>query len=258
MLTFVFRAGGMAAALLTSPLDVVRTRLQSDFHRPQLATPGSQNSLVSRLLLFLRLPELHFRTKLQLLSSIYRVEGWSTFFKGLGPNILAVAPSTAMKFFIYSNSKRVVSQKLFGGRETALAPLLAAATAGIATSATTNPIWLVKTRLQLDKSVAEKTGRKYKSIFDCIVQITRQEGISGFYQGMSSSYLGVAEFAIHLALYEQMKILLRKYSDGSQTSIWHQAVDLGGKIGAAVTSKFFAVMVTYPYGVRYLLLYLSY
>jgi solute carrier family 25 protein 33/36 len=56
----------------------------------------------------------------------------------------------------------MISQQLFGGQDTALVHLLAAATAGIVISTATNPIWLVKTRLQLDRSgsAIEKTGRR--------------------------------------------------------------------------------------------------
>lgn len=254
----ISRAGGMTAALLTSPLDVVRTRLQSDFYRPQLITPSFRDSPASRPLPFLRSSVLHFRETFQLLSSIYRVEGSRTLFKGLGLNLIGIVPSSAIKFYTYSNSKRVISQELFGNQETALVHLLAATMAGVATSTATNPIWLVKTRLQLDKSLAGKTGRRYENSFDCMMQVIRQEGVKGLYRGLSASYLGVTESTLHWVLYEQMKILLKNSSDRNQTSIWHQAVDLGGRISAAGTSKLLAVMVTYPHEVRYLILYLSY
>jgi solute carrier family 25, member 33/36 len=246
----------MTAALLTSPLDVVRTRLQSDFYRQQLATPSFQTSAAPRQLPFLRLPVLHFHRTFQVLSSIYRVEGLGTLFHGLGPNLLGVVPSTAIKFYIYSNSKRLVSQKLFGGQETALAQLLAAAAADISTSTVMTPIRLLQARLLFDKSVSEKTGQIYKKNFDCILKLIRHGGIKGLYKNSRASYSGVAEFTLHLVLYEQMKILLTKSSDRNQASTWHQAVDLGGKIGAAVTSKLLAVIATYPYGVIYLILYL--
>ena len=153
---------------------------------------------------------------------------------------------------------RIVSQKLFGGQETALVQLFAAAAAATATNTATTPVWLVKTRLEHDISVTEKTGRKYKTAFDCMMQIIRQEGIKGLYRGWSASFLGDAEFSLHLTFYEQMKIFLARYSDRNQTSIWHQQADLGSKIGAAVSSKLLAVMVMYPFGVSYLILNLSY
>jgi solute carrier family 25 protein 33/36 len=60
---------------------------------------------------------------------------------------------------------------MYGGHETASVHLLAAATAGVVTSTATNPIWLVKTRLQLDKSLAEKAGWRYKNGLDCMIQV---------------------------------------------------------------------------------------
>jgi Mitochondrial carrier protein len=154
----ISRAGEMIAALLTPPLDVVRTRLQSDFYQAHLATAGCRNSQAFRPLLFFRSSLLRFRETFQLLSCIYRVEGWRTLFKCLGPNFVSVVPSSAIKFYTYSNSKRMISEELFGVQETALVHLITVATAGVATSTATNMIWLV-TRLPLDRSATEKTGR---------------------------------------------------------------------------------------------------
>ncbi|PMD63032.1 uncharacterized protein K444DRAFT_718314 [Hyaloscypha bicolor E] len=90
--------------------------------RPQLAASHSlRNSPTSGLLPLLRSSVLHFRKTFQILFSI--------------------------KFYTYGSSKRMISQEIFGGRETVLVHLLAATTAGVATSTAKNPIWLVKTRL---------------------------------------------------------------------------------------------------------------
>ena len=136
--------------------------------------------------------------------------------------------------------------------------LLAAASAGVVTSTVTNPIWLVKTRLQLDHSRAEKLGsvtaRRYKNSVDCVLQVLRQEGIGGLYRGLSASYLGVTEGTLQWVLYEQMKIYLARREErivrqGRTKTVWDQTVDWGGKVGAAGSAKLFAAIVTYPHEV---------
>lgn len=250
----------MIAAPLTSPLDVVRTRLQSDFYRPQLATSQTlrhQQALHS--FPSFRSCMLHFGETFQLLASIYRIEGWRTLFKGLGPNLAGVVPSSAIKFYTYNSSKRFISKEMSEGLETPLVHLFSAGVAGVATCTATNPIWLVKTRLQLDKSLAEKAGsiasRRYKNAFDCIVQVVQREGVKGLYRGLSASYLGVSESALHWVLYERLKKSLQEHHTkprpvGGQPPMWDQIIDIGGRIGAAGSSKVFAVLVAYPHEVR--------
>lgn len=58
---------------------------------------------------------------------------------------------------------------------------------GIVTSTATNPIWVIKTRLQLQGA---NGLRKYSGSVDCLLKIIRQEGVGGLYKGMSASYLG--------------------------------------------------------------------
>jgi solute carrier family 25 protein 33/36 len=73
--------------------------------------------------------------------------------------------------------------------------------AGFTAVSITNPIWFVKTRLQLDET------RRGKTALEVINKIFKQNGILGFYKGISASYFGVAESAIYFVLYEKLKKL---------------------------------------------------
>lgn len=251
--------GGMTAATLTSPLDVLKTRLQSDYYQSQIASSRAVRGIPPPSQIpFARSALLHFSETFQILFSIHKIEGWRALFKGLGPNLVGVVPARAINFYTYGNGKRIISQEFNNGQEAAWVHLCAAATAGIVTGTATNPIWLVKTRLQLDKSRAESSGlqssRQYKNSLDCTMQTIRQEGIRGLYRGLSASYLGVTESTLQWVLYEQMKLYLsnrqaRLVASGKRKTVWDQTVDLGGKLTAAGSAKLFAAIITYPHEV---------
>ena len=251
-------AGGMTAATLTSPLDVLKTRLQSTFYQSELAArrtakgipPPSQMSL-------LRAGWLHISETGAILAAIPKVEGWRALFKGLGPNLIGVVPARAINFWAYGNGKRFYAEQFFAGQDVAGAHLLAAATAGIITGTATNPIWLVKTRLQLDKEHAKGSGgqgRMYKNAWDCVVKTVRHEGIRGLYRGLTASYLGVSESTLQWMLYEQAKkSLARRHQDlvlsGREPNTWDKTVEWTGKLTAAGGAKFVAALITYPHEV---------
>ncbi len=249
----------MTSAILTSPLDVLKTRLQSDFYQHQLDISRKAKGIPPPAALSIpRSALLHFNETFKILFSVHRIEGWRALFKGLGPNLIGVVPARAINFYAYGNGKRIISDKFNNGREAAWVHLTAAATAGICTGTATNPIWLVKTRLQLDRSRAEKAGtqvtRQYKNSLDCVMQTVRNEGIRGLYRGLSASYLGVTESSLYWVLYEQMKLYLRQREErlvacGRHPTAWDQTLSWGGRVGAAGTAKFFAALVTYPHEV---------
>ncbi|KAH6677629.1 hypothetical protein B0J14DRAFT_615741 [Halenospora varia] len=252
-------ARSMTAATLTAPLDVLKTRLQSDFYQNQLAQSRLAKGISPHAHLnAFRSGLLHFRETFQILGSVHRVEGWRALFKGLGPNLIGVVPARSINFFVVGNGKRIISNNFNNGEESAWVVLCAAALAGIVTSTATNPIWLIKTRLQLDKNVVERTGgiahRKYKNSWDCIKQVVRQEGIRGLYKGMSASYLGVTESTLQWVLYEQMKKSLAKREEkivtsGRERTAWDNIVSWTGSIGAAGSAKLVAALATYPHEV---------
>ncbi|KAK7221676.1 hypothetical protein V2G26_009679 [Clonostachys chloroleuca] len=148
--------GGMTAATLTAPLDVLKTRLQSDFYQAQIRASRSAAHVVS--LNPARAALYHLTDTLQILGSVYRTEGGRALFKGLGPNLIGVVPARAINFYVYGNGKQFLAQHWNNGQEGAWCHLLAGGAAGVVTSTVTNPIWMVKTRLQLDKNVAARSG----------------------------------------------------------------------------------------------------
>jgi solute carrier family 25 protein 33/36 len=161
---------------------------------------------------------LHVRDTLQVFGSIQRLEGWRGFFRGLGPSLSGVVPATAVKFYVHGSCKRLGARILNCKEDAAVVHAQAAIAAGIATATATNPIWLVKTRLQLDAGRGGSDGiaqRRYKNSLDCVRQVLRKEGIGGFYRGLSASYLGTVETAFHLVLYERFKLLYRRALGGS-------------------------------------------
>ena len=249
----------MLSATLTCPLDVLKTRLQSDFYQSQLlASRNAKGILTPSALSLQRGALLHLSETFQILFSIHRIEGWRALFKGLGPNLVAVVPARAINFYSYGNGKRIISNTFNNGEEAAWVHLCAAATAGFATGTATNPIWLVKTRLQLDKSNAEKSGlqatRRYRNALDCTMQTVQKEGVRGLYRGLSASYLGVSESTLQWVLYERMKLFLRDRekelaaSERAHTT-WDWVLRHGGELGAAGSAKFLAALVTYPHEV---------
>ncbi|KAJ5139037.1 Mitochondrial carrier protein [Penicillium bovifimosum] len=245
-------SGGLATAIVTSPLDVLRTRLQSDFYRtPSKGPDALQSTRPSQLA---QSGHASNHKTMRIVSSIYRAEGWRAFFRGLGPSMAGVVPAAAIKFYVYGNCKNIAANIMGHAEDSPLVHAQAAICAGLASSTATNPIWLVKTRLQLDKAstAGDPSTRRYRNSIDCVRQVLRTEGVAGFYRGMSASYLGSIETALHLVLYERLKVGLRRWlepTEGKGTPLWDEFSHWVSTSGAASSAKLAAGLTTYPHEV---------
>jgi len=237
--------GGMAGAVLTCPLDVVKTRLQSDmYHSMYNKAPKSKNILVKGFQ--------HFNETFSVIKGLYVNEGPRALFKGLGPNLVGVIPARSINFFTYGATKDIISRRFCDGNDQATwIHLVSGINAGFVTSTATNPIWLIKTRLQLEKS----KGRHYKNSWECLKYVVQHEGIRGLYKGLSASYLGGVESTLQWVLYEQMRLFINKRSlelhghDEANKTTSDYVWEWCARSGAAGAAKFIASLITYPHEV---------
>ncbi|KAI0832029.1 mitochondrial carrier [Trametes gibbosa] len=238
--------GGMCGAIVTSPFDVVKTRLQSDLFREKIASVSLSGNGTATLIAPRRNILWHFVETGHILRDIYREESPRALFKGLGPTLVGVIPARSINFFAYGNGKQIIANRFNNGQENSWVHLSAAAIAGVATGTATNPIWVVKTRLQLDphRPTEAVDGRtSFGGSAAVIKKILREEGVRGFYKGLSASYLGVTEGTIQWVLYERLKTLTAGAQEKGGVQEWL------GMLGSAGTAKCVASLITYPHEV---------
>ncbi|KAF5379527.1 hypothetical protein D9615_006561 [Tricholomella constricta] len=242
--------GGMCGAIVTSPFDVVKTRLQSSLFREKSTSVGFMGGGNGGGSVVVGVPRsngllYNFVETGHILRDIYREESPRALFKGLGPTLVGVIPARSINFYTYGNGKHIIADYFNDGHENTYVHLTAAAIAGIVTGTATNPIWVVKTRLQLSASQhADSSGQRVLgSSWHTIKEIMKHEGIRGFYKGLSASYLGVTEGTIQWVLYERLKKITATTEGRGGVQEWL------GMLGSAGTAKCVASLITYPHEV---------
>ncbi|KAJ3404569.1 hypothetical protein HDU80_002656 [Chytriomyces hyalinus] len=256
--------GGTVGAVATCPLEVVKTRMQSSLYIRDIVTPVASLSHkpapIRMLLQPLQSLYLNIASVGTALSTIRRQEGILALWKGLGPNLVGVVPARAIYFSAYNHGKQLYTS-LNKGKETSIVHVASAATAGIATALCTNPIWLVKTRMQLQSEQKVRLGEGgvyYKNSLHCAQQVLKTEGIRGLYKGLSASFLGLSESTLQFVLYEHFKRSVLEHrndqarlsaSSRDTVSTDSKSLDWMDTFGVAAGAKLVAAAATYPHEV---------
>ncbi|XP_027336601.1 probable envelope ADP,ATP carrier protein, chloroplastic isoform X2 [Abrus precatorius] len=152
---------GMTSTFITYPLDVLRLRLAVE--------PG-------------------YRTMSEIALSMLREEGFASFYYGLGPSLIGIAP--------YIKS---LPEKYQKRTETSL--ITAVLSASLATL-TCYPLDTVRRQMQLK-------GTPYKTVLDAITGIVARDGIIGLYRGFVPNALkNLPNSSIRLTTYDIVKRLI--------------------------------------------------
>ncbi|XP_020376075.2 solute carrier family 25 member 33 [Rhincodon typus] len=234
--------GGTVGAIVTCPLEVIKTRLQSSgltlrpVYIPQVNLNTINGPGVVR-------PARVAPGLFQVLKSILEKEGPRSLFRGLGPNLIGVAPSRAIYFAAYSKAKEKCNA-IFVPHSNVV-NMCSAGFASFITNTLMNPIWLVKTRMQLE---SRKRGEKATNAFQCAKYVYQTEGFKGFYRGLTASYAGISETVIHFVIYEALKKHLEEWRFTVREND-KNASDFLGLMMAAGFSKTCASCTAYPHEV---------
>lgn len=207
------------------PLDVIKTRLQVQ-GLPKQSQDRVKGSLI-----------------VNSLKEIIHNEGIRGMYRGLSPTVLALLPNWAVYFTVYEQLKIFLQPQNDPHSEISVgANMIAAAGAGAATATITNPLWVIKTRLQTQGMRPEVVP--YKGTLSALSRIAREEGIRGLYSGLVPALAGVSHVVIQFPVYEKMKAYLA--SQGGTTPDKLGTVDVSV---ATSVSKIIASTMTYPHEV---------
>ncbi|KAA8517821.1 hypothetical protein F0562_015313 [Nyssa sinensis] len=163
---------GMTSTLVTHPLDVLRLRL--------VVEPG-------------------YQTMSEVALNMLRDEGIASFYKGLGPSLIGIAPYIAVNFCIFDLVKKSLPEKYQKRTETSLATALLSATLA---TLTCYPLDTVRRQMQMK-------GTPYKSVLDAFPGIVERDGLLGLYRGFVPNALKtLPNSSIRLTTFDAVKRLI--------------------------------------------------
>uniref|UniRef100_A0AAY4DL45 EF-hand domain-containing protein n=1 Tax=Denticeps clupeoides TaxID=299321 RepID=A0AAY4DL45_9TELE len=173
---------GAVGATAVYPIDLVKTRMQNQ------RTSGSF------------VDELMYKNSFDCFKKVVRYEGFSGLYRGLVPQLLGVAPEKAIKLTVNDFVRGKTMTK--DGTVPLPAEILAGGCAGGSQVIFTNPLEIVKIRLQVAGEIT--TGPRVSAL-----SVIRDLGFFGLYKGAKACFLRDIPFsAIYFPCYAHTKASL--------------------------------------------------
>ncbi|RVX75311.1 hypothetical protein B0A52_00664 [Exophiala mesophila] len=162
-------------------------------------------------------------------STIYRIEGLRTLWRGMTSVIVGAGPAHAVYFGTYEVVKDLAGGNKADGKHHPLAAATSGACATIASDALMNPFDVIKQRMQVH-------GSTYRSLADCARTVFRAEGLSAFYVSYPTTLCMTVPFtATQFMAYESVSQMMnpRKEYDPITHCV---AGGLAGAFAAGITT----------------------
>lgn len=193
---------GSVSAFVFAPLDVIKTRIQVKSNVPHT------------------------------IQQIYKLEGIKGFYKGYSASAIIIPVFWSIYFPIYTHTKKYLEKS----HSPFVSNSVSALCAGLVTNTITNPLWIVRTRIQT-QAINTNMPIHYTDTFVGLRNLFAKEGFTGMTKGLSASLIGTSHAVIQFPLYEYIK---SKFPvENSVSSI----------ICSSLVSKLVASTITYPHEV---------
>ncbi|KAM7263886.1 hypothetical protein ACFE04_001569 [Oxalis oulophora] len=163
------------------------------------------------------------------LTSMLKLEGASSLYRGIAAMGLGAGPSHAVYFSVYEACKPIFSR---GDHNNSAAHAVSGVFATVSSDAVITPMDTVKQRLQLKNS-------PYKGVVDCVKKVAVKEGVGAFYASYRTTVIMNAPFtAVHFATYEAAKRGLSQARDEEEEGLVVHATAgaVAGGLAAVVTT----------------------
>eukprot|EP01087_Luapelamoeba_hula_P019429 TRINITY_DN6431_c0_g1_i1.p1 TRINITY_DN6431_c0_g1~~TRINITY_DN6431_c0_g1_i1.p1 ORF type:complete len:320 (+),score=56.64 TRINITY_DN6431_c0_g1_i1:28-987(+) len=210
---------GVAASILTSgalyPLDVIKVRVQAKANKQVLS-----------------------KALREVVATSYKQNGIRSFYDGFVPGLIGPAAAWGSYMLIYKAAQQSDLLHHLMPRGSPQNNFVSGMLAGVGMTLITNPIFVVKTRMQTAPAEI-----KYSGLIVGIRTIIKTEGFKGLYRGLGAALPLTAHSAVHWTIFESMKDYIRTH--------WHagdkKAQMTSLETFAAVSgSKVIAAALTYP------------
>ncbi|KAH0566218.1 mitochondrial thiamine pyrophosphate transporter [Trichoglossum hirsutum] len=179
---------GLVSRFCIAPLDVIKIRLQLQVH--SLSDPLSYKGISGPV----------YKGTFRTLKAILKEEGITGLWKGNIPAELLYVAFGAIEFATYRETT-ILLKKLNPRLPDAAESFIAGSFAGGVATSATYPLDLLRTRF-----AAQGRERVYSSIFASIREISRTEGLRGFYQGLGAGLIQIVpSMGVFFCAYESLR-----------------------------------------------------
>lgn len=232
----------LISAILTSlilhPLDVIKTRQQ--------VTAASNGAIIA------------YPTMISSIQFILSTEGINGLYKGLNGQIVASGISwfifryifDAVRYYIedgkyISIKSSNINKYIYSTRISPFSNSIATIIASVLSTALVHPLWLVKSRLEMQSiNTLQKGWRQYSAgpqgIIECIICIYQSNGIRGLYSGFIPTLLLIPHTLIQLVIYDMLRA---KSTRQPSNRLYMNSLRF---FFCGFSSKLFASTLTYP------------
>jgi len=211
---------GCVATTLLQPIDITKIRIQ--IISETLGKAGSTNNV-------------RFMTAAK---QILKENGIRGFYKGLDAALLRQVLYTTTRMGVYTTSFEHIKAR--DGYVSTSNKIICALVAGFLGSVLGNPADVVLVRMQADPTLPLIERRNYKTVFNALSRIIKEEGIKTLWKGSTPTVVrGMAVNLGQLAPYDEIRERLNKFTNTVDT--------ISTRLIAAASAGFLSTFFSLPF-----------